>query len=428
MNSVSSLALEGAPKTWKTRYTVLLLIWLGWMFSFLDRMIMSVSLPFIGKDMGIDTTEQGLIISAFFLAYAGFQIPGGWLGDKFGPRKVMAFAITWWSIFTTLTGFVFTLPVMLAVRFFFGLGEGAYPGSSWKTIATYFPSKERGRATAIQSSVNTLGPALAAIVAAAIIGALGWQMVFVIMGVPGILIALGMYLYIRNDPKDHPHITAYELAELEADRKAQGSKASGEEIPFMTVLKSPVLWQMAAIWFLFDITFWGFSSWLPSYLMKVRGFSLAKTGVMAAIPFLCGTVGTLVGGYLSDKGKDTRKWFYVVASVISAGFLYLVFSVESADMAVVYQCISSFFMFLAMELFWGILMDQIPTKIMARASGIVNFGGQMAGVISAPTIGYLIQSSGGSYYSAFWFMIVALAASAVVTAMLKNTSGQASAI
>ena len=73
MNSVSSLALEGAPKTWKTRYTVLLLIWLGWMFSFLDRMIMSVSLPFIGKDMGIDTTEQGLIISAFFLAYAGFQ-------------------------------------------------------------------------------------------------------------------------------------------------------------------------------------------------------------------------------------------------------------------------------------------------------------------------------------------------------------------
>ena len=126
MNSVSSLAQAGTQKTWKTRYTVLLFIWLGWMFSFLDRMIMSVSLPFIGKDLGIDTTEQGLIISAFFLAYAGFQIPGGWLGDKFGPRKVMAFAITWWSIFTTLTGFVFTLPMMLAVRFLFGLGEGAF--------------------------------------------------------------------------------------------------------------------------------------------------------------------------------------------------------------------------------------------------------------------------------------------------------------
>ena len=430
MNSVPSLALAGTQKTWKTRYTVLLFIWLGWMFSFLDRMIMSVSLPFIGKDLGIDTTEQGLIISAFFLAYAGFQIPGGWLGDKFGPRKVMAFAITWWSIFTTLTGFVFTLPMMLAVRFLFGLGEGAFPGSSWKTIATYFPSKERGRATAIQSSVNTLGPALAAVVAAAIIGTLGWQMVFIIMGIPGVLIALGMYLWIRNDPKDHPHMTAAELAELEASKEAEnGGKGAVEvPIPFAKVLKSPILWQMALIWFLFDITFWGFSSWLPSYLMKVRGFSLAKTGIMAAIPFLCGTVGTLLGGYLSDKGKDARKWIYVVASVISAGFLYLVFSVESADMAVVYQCISSFFMFLARALFWGILMDQIPTKIMGRASGIVNFGGQMAGVVSAPVMGYLIQSSGGRYDSAFWFMIIALAASAVVTAMLKNTSGKAAEI
>ena len=116
------------------------------------------------------------------------------------------------------------------------------------------------------------------------------------------------------------------------------------------------------------------------------------------------------------------------ALVISAGFLYLVFSVESADMAVFYQCISSFFMFLAMALFWGILMDQIPTKIMGRASGIVNFGGQMAGVVSAPVMGYLIQTSGGRYDSAFWFMIIALAASAVVTAMLKNTSGQAAEI
>ena len=431
MNTKSLAIPISEGKTWKTRYTVLLLIWLGWMFSFLDRMIMSVSLPFIGKDLGLDTTQQGLIISAFFLAYAGFQIPGGWLGDKFGPRKVMAFAITWWSVFTSLTGMVFSLPIMLAVRFLFGIGEGCFPASSWKTIATYFPSKERGRATAIQSSVNTLGPAVAAIVAAAIIGTMGWKMVFVIMGIPGLLIAAGMALWIRNDPKDHPHITQAELDELAEDKTNNQGKGKAEDeapIPFVAVLTSPILWKMAAIWFLFDITFWGFSTWLPSYLMKVREFSLAKTGVMAAIPFLCGTVGTLVGGYSSDKFKSQRKWLYVIASVISAGFLYMVFTVASADMAVIYQCISSFFMFYAMALFWGILMDQIPTKIMGRASGIVNFGGQMAGVVSAPAMGYLIQSSGGSYNSAFWFMIIALVASSVVTATLKNTAGQAPGI
>lgn len=159
--------------------------------------------------------------------------------------------------------------------------------------------------------------------------------------------------------------------------------------------------------------------------MKVREFSLAKTGVVAAIPFLCGTVGTLLGGYLSDKYKGQRKWMYVLTAVISAGFLYLTFSVESANSAIVVQSISSFFMFIALALFWGILMDQIPSKIMGRASGIVNFGGQMAGVVSPPIIGFLIQSSGGNYGSAFIFMVIALLASAVVTMTLKNTAAPA---
>lgn len=182
----------------------------------------------------------------------------------------------------------------------------------------------------------------------------------------------------------------------------------------------PVLWQMASIWFCLISPSGAFQR-LPSYLITVREFSLAKTGVMAAIPFLFGAGGTLLGGYCSDKFKPQRKTLYVVTSVIAAGFLYLTFSVSSADMAVVYQCISALFMFFAMATFWGILMDTIPSNIMGRASGIVNFGGQMAGVVSAPIIGWLIQSSGGSYNSAFIFMIAALLCSAVVTLTVKSS-------
>lgn len=404
-------------KTWKARCTVLSLIWLAWLLSFLDRMVMSVSLPFIGRDLNLDTTQQGLIISAFFVGYAAFQIPGGFLADRFGARKIMAIGIAWWSVFTSLTGMVFTLPLMLAVRFLFGIGEGCFPSASWKMISTYFPSKERGRATAIQSTVNTLGPALAVIVAASIIGAFGWHMVFIVLGIPGLLIAAGIYFFTRDNPKDHPSITQQDLDELAADGTLTDKPV--EAVPFKDVLKMPVLWQMAAIWFLFDITFWGFSTWLPSYLITVREFSLAKTGVMAAIPFLFGAGGTLLGGYVSDKCKSQRKWLYMVTAVIAAGFLYMTYTVESADMAVVYQCISALFMFFAMAMFWGILMDTIPNKIMGRASGIVNFGGQMAGVVSAPVMGFLIKASGGSYDSAFIFMIVALVASAVVTFTVK---------
>lgn len=425
-SDLSDLPKAGQAKTWKARYTILSLIWLAWLLSFLDRMVMSVSLPFIGRDLNLDTTEQGLIISAFFVGYAAFQIPGGFLADKFGARKIMAIGIAWWSIFTSLTGMVFTLPLLLAVRFLFGIGEGCFPSASWKMISTYFPSKERGRATAIQSTVNTLGPALAVIVAASIIGAFGWHMVFIVLGIPGLLIAAAIYFFTRDNPKDHPSITKADLDELAADGSDVASQ--GEPVPFREIAKMPVLWQMAAIWFLFDITFWGFSTWLPSYLITVREFSLAKTGVMAAIPFLFGACGTLLGGYFSDKFKPQRKLLYVSTSVVAAAFLYMTFTVVSADMAVVYQCISALFMFFAMAMFWGILMDTIPSKIMGRASGIVNFGGQMAGVVSAPIMGFLIKSSGGSYNSAFIFMIVALLASAVVTLTVNNAHSNKAAV
>ena len=420
---MSTMTAQPQKKGWKARNTVLLFIWLGWMFSFLDRMIMTVSLPFIGADFALDKTQQGLIISAFFLAYAGFQIPGGFLADKFGPRKVMALAIIWWSIFTTLTGVTTSLGLLLVVRFLFGIGEGCFPASSWKAISSYFPSKVRGRATAIQSSVNTLGPALAAIIAAGIIQHFGWHNVFIFLGFPGLLVGLGIWYYVRDNPQDNPRITPEELQELAEDDAASIAANGGvsiQKVPFSTVLKTGALWQMAAIWFLFDITFWGFNTWLPSYLMEARGLSLTKTGFLAALPFLFGTVGTLCGGWTSDKFKNGRTWFYALGSVVAAGFLYMTFTVADLAPAMIFQCISAFFMFFAMGIFWGILMDSISKNIMGTASGIVNFGGQLAGVVSAPIMGKLIDLSGGSYDNAFLFMIGALIASALVTLTVKT--------
>ena len=172
---------------------------------------------------------------------------------------------------------------------------------------------------------------------------------------------------------------------------------------------------MVGIWFLFDITFWGFVSWLPSYLMKVRGFSLMQTGVAGSIPFLFGAVGTLSGGWLSDHVKGQRKWLYIPSALVAGFFLYLTYTVPSADMAVVYQSISSFFMFLAMAAFWGLVMDSIPANIMGSSSATVNFGGQAAGFVSPFVMGYLIQASGGSFDTAFIFIIAAMVASAALT-------------
>lgn len=404
---------------WRVRYSVLSILWLGWLFSFLDRMVVSVALPFIGEEFQLDAASQGMILSAFFAGYALFQIPGGMLADKFGPKRIMAFAIAWWSIFTSLTGMVFSYPILLLCRFVFGVGEGCFPGSSWKTIATYFPSRERATATAIQASVNTLGPAIASLVAASIIAAFGWRMVFIGLGIPGILISLLIFWYIKDNPLHHPHITEAELRELD-DSPAEKENKPKVNIQFKEFLKMRILWQMVLIWFLFDITFWGFVSWLPSYLMKVRGFSIIKTGILGSLPFFVGTVGMLIGGYLSDRFKGSRKWLFIPNTLIAAVFLYFTYSVTSADWAVVFQCISSLFMFLAFAAFWGLVIDAIPPEIMGASSGTVNFGGQVAGFISPFAMGYLIDANQGAFDMAFMFLIAAAVASVLVALTVSN--------
>ena len=249
----------------------------------------------------------------------------------------MAFAIIWWSMFTLFTGLIYVLPLMLLTRFMFGAGEGCFPASSWKTIATYFPAKERGRATAIQSSVNTLGPAISVIVAVAIIEWLGWRDVFIILSILGFILGFFIYKFIRNNPTENRLIDANELQELAINNDNTVETVTNSSASLINVLKMPILWKLSLIWFLFDITFWGFTTWLPSYLLEARGLSLSKTGILAAIPFLFGALGTLVGGYFADKFAQKLKYVYGLTAFISGIFLFLMFQVENLQAAMVFQ-------------------------------------------------------------------------------------------
>ncbi len=410
-----------SKKKWKVRYSVLAVLWLCWLFSFLDRMVITIALPFIGEDLSLNTTQQGLLLSIFFAGYALFQIPGGMLADKFGFRRVMSVAIVWWSIFTSVTGLVFSYPLLLILRFVFGLGEACLPGAAYKGIATYFPSKQRGTATGIQSTVNTLGPALAAIAAAAIIAAFGWRMVFIIMGIPGILIGVYIWFKFKDNPEDHPKMTEEELAELDEDvLETKVSSKKKSDVSFKELLKKPILWQMALIWFFFDITFWGFTSWLPSYLINEKGLSLMDTGLYSALPYLVGTVGIILGGYISDKMTGNRKWVFVPNAIAGGLALYFMFQASSLTMVILYQCLAAFFMFLAQGGFWAMVVDSLPSKIMASGTSMVNCFGSIAGFISPLLMGYMIQVSGGSFNSSFIMMIIALAVAAVIAMTIRG--------
>lgn len=408
---------------WGARHTVLVFIWLGWFLSFLDRMVITLSLPFIGKEFNIDAAAQGLILSAFFAGYALFQIPGGMLADKLGFRRMLSVGIVWWSAFTTLTGAVFSYPLLLLVRFAFGLGEAVLPGSSYKTLTTYFPSKERGTAIGIQSTANSIGNIFASITAAAIIVVLGWRAVFLVLGIPGVILGVYYWMKFKDNPADHPQMTPEDLAELQADREEEQKQLLADNksgLSFKDIIKTPILWQMIAIWFLADIAIWGFSSWMPSYLMNVRGLSVMKTGIYGSLPYLFGAIGILLGGRAADRYRDKIKWLFVGAAALGGVFIYLLFVAPSTEMTIFYQCLANGLMCFSQGVFWTMVSDSFPASLMGSGSAAVNFGGQVAGLVAPAAMGFMIKASGGSYNAAFLLLVVSLVAAAVLALTIKK--------
>jgi sugar phosphate permease len=403
---------------WRARYTVLFLLFTAWVVSYIDRMVMAASIPYIAKDFHLSPVQMGMMMSAFFLGYSLLQVPGGILADKLGSLKVMTGALIWWSIFTGITGLVSGVRSMLCMRVLFGAGEGIFPGATKKTIAHWFPVKDRSTANAIMLSSNALGPALAPLFVAAVISTWGWRAVFMSLFVPGLVVVYFLRKYCKDNPEDSKHITADELVEI---RSVEPKLRSGAEVTWLSSLKSWRIWQCFWMWFTLDITLWGFASWLPTYLIRVRGFALVKMGIAASLPFFAGAIGLIAGGWISDRYfPHSRKIPIIITQVIGAFFLYLTYTVVSPQEAIVYQTLAGGFLYMAMGAFWALPMSIIPKTVMGTASALVTMGGQLAGLVSPMTIGYLVQMSGGSFNTSFMFLIAGTVLSSLIALTVKE--------
>ncbi len=402
----------------KVRWWVCFLLFLTWLMSYIDRGLMPMAIPLIGQEFHMSPTVMGVVLSAFFMGYGTMQIPGGIIADKFGPRKTITMGIASWSLFSLLTGAASGLRSLIWIRILFGLGEGMHPPAAFKALSAWFNSKERARANGFVMSSNTIGPMIAPILFATVMGAYGWRKAFVLVSIPGFLITLAVYWYLRDTPAEHPKMTGDELAEIGNEEWTQ------EKIPFSALAKYKALWKLFFIYMTWDVTWWGFQAWLPSYLLKVRGFTLVKTGVLAALPFAAGFIGLMVCSYISDwTGK--RKAILISVLLGNALFMLLTAKAGSATTAVIFLTATGFFLPAIQGPFWSLSMDLLPSRVMGYSSGFINTGGQIAGVGAPIIIGALIQWT-GHYDAGFIFMAISASLSALLVATISAPKARAS--
>lgn len=404
----------------KARHTVLTILFVTWIVSSVDRMAMSVALPYISSEFLLTPIQSGLLLSTFFAGYSLSQIPGGLLADRFGVRKVATAAMIWWSAFTAVTGAAAAFMQMCIIRFVFGLGEGVFPACAFKTVAVWFPQRERATANAVMLASNPLGVALSPLIVVAIMAAWGWRSVFFCLFAPGLLIALLFWKFIPDQPSDSPFVSRDELRKIDEGDAVADDRISKPRL--FEVLKEPSIIQYFLVLFTFDIAFWGFTAWLPTYLVKVRGFSMVQMGLTASVPFFAGTVGSVVGGWASDRFfRHNRRLAIILTELIAALFLFLTFRATTVTMLVIDQAVAGFFLLAFFATFWALPMNSIPKRAMGLASGFINMAGQLAAFVSPLVMGVIVEASGGSYDVALTFLVLALLSSAAIVLTIPRS-------
>lgn len=408
---------------WRGRHTVLSILFATSIVAFMDRMVMSVAIPYIAADFKLTPWESGLVLGSFFASYSISQIPGGILADIFGVRKVATLALMWWSAFTAITGLAHSFIQIVLTRFVFGLGEGVFPACAFKTIAVWFPRAERATANAIKFAAGPLGSALSPLVVVWIMSNWGWRTVFLLLFVPGFLFALLFWAFVKDRPSESSLVSAEELLEIEGNDD-NVTETSSKRVNLRAALREPQIIRYFVALFSFDVAYWGFSTWLPSYLVQARGFTMVQMGMAASLPFLLGTLGSILGGVLSDRYfRNARLIPICGAQLLAASLLYIMFISTSTIVLIVAQTLAGFWLNFFFTSFWALPMSTVPKHRMGVVSGVINMAGQIAAFVSPVAIGYLVGMTGGGFGATFSLLIMSIIISFAVVLTLPRKAG-----
>jgi len=364
-----------AIKPTRARYKVLAFVIAAYFITYIDRVLLSVSAPFIEREFGFSTITMGWVLFCYSIAYAAFQIPGGWFGDKVGPRLAMTCVVIWWSVFTALTSLTWSAASMGVCLFLIGMGEaGAFPIAN-RALSRWMLPSERAVAQGATHAGSRLGSTLTPIMVVALVGltALSWRLPFLLFALVGVAWALLWYRFYRNTPAEHASVNA---AELDRINRGLGTFAKGKRrVPWGQILSTPQMWVLGALYFCYAYDIGVFLSWFPKYLNAARGIELKTMGFYASIPFLAGLLGDLTGGFVSDEIlkrtgnlRFARRAVSVFGFWVSAVAVSLAAWVSDPLVSIAWFSLALFALELTVGVSWAVTLD---------------VGGEFAGSVSA---------------------------------------------
>lgn len=369
------------------------------MITYMDRVVISSAVPSIREEFGFSLATMGGILAAFRWGYALFQIPGGWLGDRFGPRRALTAIVIWWSVFTSLTAAAWGDVSMRAFRFFFGVGEaGAFPIAT-RSLSRWILPTERGYAQGITHAGSRIGATLTPPIVVWLIASYGWRMPFFVFGALGLLWASVWFWYYRDTPEEHGSVNT---AELELIRGAGNAarKREGKSVPWNAILSSRNLWVLCLMYFCYGYCLSVYLDWFPTYLNSHRGFNLKQMALYVSLTLFAGTVGDLLGGWISDRiGHRTGDLRFARKVVAMSGFLMAAAGIIPATLtadptlSVVFSCFAVFGLELTVGVSWAVPLD-IGGDYAGSVSSVMNTFGNIGGAISPTVLAYLVEAYG----------------------------------
>jgi MFS family permease len=374
---------------------VLGLLCLMYFLTYVDRVNISSAAVDIQKEFGLNKTEYGFAFSAFGYPYLLFQVIGGRLGDRFGPRKTLFVCGAIWAVATAITGLATGLVSLFIFRVVLGFGEGATFPTATRAMQNWTPPGLRGFAQGITHAFARFGNAVTPPIVGALIIWRSWRAAFFVLGVVSLIWVIAWWLYFRDNPRQHSGVTEEDLARL----PPAGAIKPRQQVPWRRLVLRML--PVTATYFCYGWSLWVFLSWIPQFFRDNKDIhiDLKSSLLYSSGVFLAGVVGDTLGGVISDyvlrrTGRVTFSRLVVIIPGMLGAAACLVPVVFTTDLATLALCLSGAFFFLELIIgpIWAVPMDIAPQHA-GTASGLMNSGSALAAIVSPPVFGYILDAT-----------------------------------